>query len=648
MPYQTSQAYDAAIRQLTITSRIEGTITQKTGATIAFDDDSLGWGSVSINSKCVDNSNFQIGTVYSAELTMSLLSDVDRYSLYDAVIALSYFLMLPDNTWEEIPLGIYNITEANRIGSTIEIQAYDNMILLDDEALLTFDSVDGTVFNVLSTISELSGIPLTQTQEEIEALPNGKRMCGIDGNDNVRPKNLREVLSYLAGLTSTVAVMDRHGAIELRTYSKEVNYSICENKQNATKISDYMIEYGSLSIKIGDNSYLTEIEGSTGLCYNMDENPMISNYSEETRSAALMEILSQISGFSFTPSSFELVTGDPAIDLGDMVQIRGIRDTEDQRFNMLNMSFTWAYHGKQAIECLGSNPKLSKAQSKESAQVEQALNSAEENRLVFNSYTNVTRYEITADTPRQRIATIQYTAMKQTWGEFKLQAIFEVANSDPQTIVKFTYFINDNEVTTIYPIETYVDGKHVIALYYPIESIKANTVNKFDVYIETTGGNLTIEKMNCFGSVIGQGMASMKEEWDGTLSFEEDFSGLSLPQQAAPKLGAYTDQLETSFDAPTPGIFEDNFTGLKLKPITFKLGGFMDSVLAGLAVKANTLYGKDLIGDSQYLQLDADRLSMRTSYTYVFVEQPIDEGRMCGVTVDTGQFASVEKMEVTE
>lgn len=643
--YTVSDAYKAAIKDNTIISRLEGTIQKGTGTPIFFTDDSLSWGSLSINSKCVDNSDFQIGTVYSAELNMSLIAEqIDRYSLYDAVIKPTYYLQLSDGTWEEVPIGVYNITEANRVGSTIEIQAFDNMTLLDDETLLNFTSIDGKVFDVLGVISELSGIPLAQTKEQIELLPNGKRMCGIDENDNVKPKNLREVLSYIAGLTGTVALMDRTGAIELRPYAKTPNAEITEDKQNATKISDYKIFYGSLSMKSGADSYLVELEGATGLCYSMSENPMISNYNEDTRAEALTFILEAMADFEFTPAAFELVTGDPAIDLCDMIRIRGISDTEDQKFNMLNMSYTWQYRGKHTLECLGSNPKLSTAQTKEEAQAEQALNTAEENKLIFNTYTNSGAYTFLPDQQRKLIATVKYTSVKKTSGEFKLQMIFEVSGSNPQTIAKFTYFINSNEITTLYPIETYTDGKHIVMLYYPL-SIPEKGMNTFDVYLETTGGQISVDKLHIMSSVIGQGLASLEEAWDGTLSFEDELPLLTINPTAI-KLPGYTDEFMASLTVHDQPPIEDTLPRLKLNPASIKLGNYTAEIDNSISVKGNTIYGKDIVGDNQYLQVDAGRLVVKTMYTYDFAEQPIDEGRMSTVDINTDQFTQIKDIEV--
>lgn len=43
--------------------------------------------------------------MYSAELGITLFTQIDRYTLEDAKVELSYHLLLPDGTYEEVPMG---------------------------------------------------------------------------------------------------------------------------------------------------------------------------------------------------------------------------------------------------------------------------------------------------------------------------------------------------------------------------------------------------------------------------------------------------------------------------------------------------------------------------------------------------------------
>lgn len=52
--------------------------------------------------------------MYSAELGITLYSDIDRYTLEGAEITASFFLKVDGEKYEEVPMEIYEISEANR------------------------------------------------------------------------------------------------------------------------------------------------------------------------------------------------------------------------------------------------------------------------------------------------------------------------------------------------------------------------------------------------------------------------------------------------------------------------------------------------------------------------------------------------------
>ena len=55
----------------------------------------------------------ELGTVYAAEMGITLLSEIDRYSLEDALVELHYHLRLADGSYEAVPMGVFELSEAN-------------------------------------------------------------------------------------------------------------------------------------------------------------------------------------------------------------------------------------------------------------------------------------------------------------------------------------------------------------------------------------------------------------------------------------------------------------------------------------------------------------------------------------------------------
>ncbi|MCD7717021.1 MAG: hypothetical protein LUI39_11315, partial [Lachnospiraceae bacterium] len=129
--YAVSDEFLTAVQENTRTYYWSGTITTTAGKVYDCDYKNIVKGSGYVTSKCCSSSEIELGTVYSAEMGITLYSDVDRYTLEDAVVELYYHLLLPDGTYETVPMGIYEVAEANRTLSCLEITAYDYMLRFD-------------------------------------------------------------------------------------------------------------------------------------------------------------------------------------------------------------------------------------------------------------------------------------------------------------------------------------------------------------------------------------------------------------------------------------------------------------------------------------------------------------------------------------
>ena len=112
--YQVSDRFKAAIQDSTRKFYYEGEITTKAGIKYPFTNADIVKGSGYITNQCCGDNEIELGSVYSAELGITLFSDIDRYTLEGATIRLSFFLQVDDGEYEEVPMGIFEISEANR------------------------------------------------------------------------------------------------------------------------------------------------------------------------------------------------------------------------------------------------------------------------------------------------------------------------------------------------------------------------------------------------------------------------------------------------------------------------------------------------------------------------------------------------------
>ena len=78
-----------------------------------FSEKEIVKGSGYISAQCCGSTEIELGTVYTAEMGIILFSEIERYILEDALVELYYHLLVGE-AYETVPMGIYEISEANR------------------------------------------------------------------------------------------------------------------------------------------------------------------------------------------------------------------------------------------------------------------------------------------------------------------------------------------------------------------------------------------------------------------------------------------------------------------------------------------------------------------------------------------------------
>ena len=171
--YPVSEAFLSAVQENTRKYEWFGKITTKKGTVYEFTSKDIVKGSGYITRSCCGNNEIELGSVYASEMKITLFLNVDRYSMEDAIIELYYELMLPNGSTEKIPMGVFEISEANRHVKTIELVGYDYMLRFDKSA---GDMTSGYPYDFLAFACEKCKVELAHTKEEIEAMPNGKEL----------------------------------------------------------------------------------------------------------------------------------------------------------------------------------------------------------------------------------------------------------------------------------------------------------------------------------------------------------------------------------------------------------------------------------------------------------------------------------------
>ena len=120
--YPVSNAFLTAVKANNRKYYWTGRITTTAGTVYEFDQDDMVKGSGYITSQCCGSTEIELGTVYAAEMGISLFSEINRYTLEDAKVELFYHLQIAGGSYERIPMGIFEVSEANRKAKCLEIK----------------------------------------------------------------------------------------------------------------------------------------------------------------------------------------------------------------------------------------------------------------------------------------------------------------------------------------------------------------------------------------------------------------------------------------------------------------------------------------------------------------------------------------------
>ena len=287
--YPVSEEFLQAVQENTRRYYWTGRITTTKGATYEFGADDIVKGSGYISSQCCGSTEIELGTVYAAEMGITLLSDIDRYTLEDALVELFYHLRLSDGTFEEVPMGIFEVSEANRNIKTLELKAYDFMLRFD-KSFNGFETI-GTVYDFVSLCCKACKVEMAQSQADYEAMPNGTELLSIYTENDI--ETYRDVLYYVGQVLGGFFCINREGKLELRKYGNEPVMELETKHRFTSSFSDFITRYTAVSstnMKTETAEYY-HLEPDDGLTMNLGVNPLLQFGLKETREQLCMNIL---------------------------------------------------------------------------------------------------------------------------------------------------------------------------------------------------------------------------------------------------------------------------------------------------------------------------------------------------------------------
>lgn len=671
--YAVSDAYKLAVADSHRKSKMRAVLT--IGSTVInIDDEEIIKDTVYVTNRCTNGSEYEYGCVYSAECGITIKSAVDRYSLYNAELKL-YWNLWTGTEWEEIPLGVFYVSEPNRINDKISIKALDGMSKLDAYVL---EDTTGTLSQLMSLISEKCGVELAQTEEDFAEFINSDIQFSVQES---KVDSYRDLLAYLGMITASFAVFDRYGKLKLVKYATEPCVTLNKKQRFGNAVfSDYTTSFIGVKARfIAEESYAPyeeKIDGN-GLVLDMGDIPIVRGL-PETKHAVLNEVLQVLKDVSYTP--FELETlGNPALDLGDYVENKEVGKERKTYYSPITYTY-WTYRGKHKLRAEGGNPKLAgitKLRDKYTKSLEGEIS---EKTVVIKEFRNSD--VLTFSENPIEIASINFAGTEKSKpimllcvrlstdldGVLSLQFCVDGVADGNRIYKKYldrgehfltisdTYNVEANERRTISILanmeyfesdsrkqaaEVQTQKNFLDALATTGATVADNVVqfpNYATAQIDTTVATATVKQGESCFVIYGQGIAG-EGKWDGTIRFEEyfntiGFTGISFANVA--------DEVSTNLQVPIPIVFAENvniieFSGLTMSNIT-------DTVDARYVIKDydfNPMYADKYTVD-KYITTERGMFELKTDYVFESTEQTIDSGKMCAVAID----GNIEKESV--
>lgn len=553
--YPVSEAFLSAVQENTRRYYWTGKITTKAGVVHEFSEKDIVKGSGYISSQCCGNTEMELGTVYAAEMGITLFSEIDRYTLEDALVELFYYLLVGE-TYEIVPMGVYEVSEANRTIRCLEIRAYDYMLRFEKDFNIT--ETIGNAYEIIMLCCKACSVEFAHTQTEIESMPNGSEVLSIYGENDI--ETYRDVLFYIGQVLGGFFCITREGKLGFRKYGIDPVMNITNKQRFSSSFSDFITRYTAVSstnMRTQTAEYYA-LEPDDGLTMNLGVNPFLQFGVDETRKELCEQILADISVINYVPFDSETI-GNPALDLGDVLQFSGGHADEEQ---LTCITYSQCrIGGKHSLRCVGKNPRLAQAKSKNDKNISGLLNQVDAGKIGIHTFTNASAYTL-ADTDT-KIISIEFATTEENHAQFFGQVVVDASaiqtersasakgtitipltetdaetgettenplsveveipvtwSDDGKVLCYVTFELNDSVITVHCPVETWHSGKHILSLYYPIESVVPNITNTFNVYLRMENGTGTVGIGDCIASISGQAMAAAPV-WDGKIEMEE-------------------------------------------------------------------------------------------------------------------------------
>ena len=360
--YSVSDKYIAQVKATTRDWAIRLALSLDSGETYNLTEQDVESGTFTYQESSTCGDTIQVGSTYANSLDFSLINKDGRFNtvnLQDATIVARVGLLLPDGTWEYVPLGKFNIYDPGKKLSTISIRSLDNMYKLNTPFANVSITYPVNVAALMTAICTHCGVPITtELTTELRALDI--TLSKIDPGD----MTCRDIAGYIGCLVGKNLRFNRLGTLESFWYSTSIDFITNASTRNTSDFNDFAVNI--TGVELQDSGGTTYWMGNDSLVASLDSNPLIQN--SDIAQEVLTTVYNSLKSVSYRPYTVTYM-GDPAIQAGDKV----LHARESGNLTSVVMTSSFSFHGSATLSAVGTTAQQTRQATKSAKQVQQVV-----------------------------------------------------------------------------------------------------------------------------------------------------------------------------------------------------------------------------------------------------------------------------------
>lgn len=509
--FVVSNEYLTALKRATRLQRIKGTVGSE-----AFTSANILRGSFSISNNSSEQGKIKLGSVAIGQLKGTFRGMQLDPAEWKGKSIKPYAELKVGNSWIEVPMGEYFVSEANLTQTGITVTAYDAMSKFDKQ--LPFDTTFGDPYDYLMLACEDCGVELGMTEAEVMQLTNGYNRLPLYSPNDL--ETWRDLLSEMSVVLCAFCTINREGKlilVSMKGTVPSVDEIADTERFTGVTFSSFDSYFSAMRVtNLDGTDKVYAQEGGDGLTMDVGRNPFLQGGNKGVLRKALFEAICTI---NYRPFNFSIMD-EFVYDLGDRITFSGGIAPEDKVGMIMSRQYTF---GKESrLQGFGENPALSKIKTKSEKEIYSIASNQSRQSIVYESFTNAEDINVGAG-GNQTISSIFFATTEDTEVIFQLQANIHVVTDG--TVATVTYHMGDEEVL-FHPKETWDAGDHLLTLMLPYPVAGPMAYN-FIANINVTGA-VSIAAGDIQSVIWGQGIAA-DSLWDGMISLEDKVGLLSMP-----------------------------------------------------------------------------------------------------------------------